>query len=139
MREIAAPFANDRIDCVRGTEARGFIFGTAVAYQLGVGFVPLRKPGKLPGRVIGRSYTLEYGTDRIEMHENVLGRGDRVLLIDDLIATGKALNPSIEKFDDSCFTGEYVSGVGAEYLEGLAAGGGRGTTASTCGQRVSTT
>lgn len=76
------------IDVVAGIEARGFVFGTAVAYHLGVGFVPLRKPGKLPGARIGRDFELEYGRDRIELHEGALEPGARVLLIDDLIATG---------------------------------------------------
>lgn len=76
------------IDVVAGIEARGFVFGTAAAYRLGVGFVPLRKPGKLPGAKIGRDFELEYGRDRIELHEGAVEPGARVLLIDDLIATG---------------------------------------------------
>lgn len=81
-------YIDRRIDVVAGIEARGFIFGTAVAYELGVGFVPLRKGGKLPGEVIGVDYELEYGTDRMEMHAHAIGQGAEVLLIDDLIATG---------------------------------------------------
>jgi adenine phosphoribosyltransferase len=78
----------DEIDLVVGIEARGFIFGTAVAYQLGLGFVPLRKPGKLPGETIGRDFDLEYGHDRIELHVGAIAPGQKVLLVDDLIATG---------------------------------------------------
>ncbi|HIF93317.1 MAG: adenine phosphoribosyltransferase [Myxococcales bacterium] len=73
---------------VVGIEARGFIFGTAIAYQLGLGFVPLRKPGKLPGETIGRDFDLEYGSDRIELHVGAIAPGQKVLLVDDLIATG---------------------------------------------------
>ncbi|MBY0398971.1 adenine phosphoribosyltransferase [Myxococcota bacterium] len=76
------------IDLVAGIEARGFIFGTAVAYRLGCGFVPLRKPGKLPGEKISRTFELEYGCDRIELHVGAVRPGARVLLVDDLIATG---------------------------------------------------
>ncbi|WP_417310029.1 adenine phosphoribosyltransferase [Devosia sp.] len=73
---------------VAGIEARGFIFGAGVAIALGVGFVPVRKHGKLPGETIGQNYALEYGVDTIEIHADVVGPGDKVLLIDDLVATG---------------------------------------------------
>ena len=73
---------------VAGIEARGFIFGAGVAIALGVGFVPVRKRGKLPGQTLGQNYVLEYGVDTIEIHADVLEKGDKVLLIDDLIATG---------------------------------------------------
>jgi len=73
---------------VAGIEARGFLFGTALAVRLGLGFLPLRKPGKLPGETLGRDYHLEYGTDRIELHVGAIRPGQRVLLVDDLIATG---------------------------------------------------
>jgi len=85
---IVQRYTGEGIDCVAGIEARGFIFGTAVAYQLGVGFIPLRKAGKLPGEVIGIDYELEYGTDRLEMHVGAIPAGSSVLLIDDLVATG---------------------------------------------------
>lgn len=71
-----------------GMEARGFIFGTALAYALGIGFVPLRKPGKLPGKTISQRYALEYGEDALEMHTDALSADDHVLVIDDLLATG---------------------------------------------------
>ncbi|HEY9297758.1 MAG TPA: adenine phosphoribosyltransferase [Phormidium sp.] len=78
----------DKIDYVVGMESRGFIFGTPLAYQLGAGFIPVRKPGKLPAAVCCVEYELEYGVDRLEMHEDALGSGSRVLIVDDLIATG---------------------------------------------------
>lgn len=73
---------------VAGIEARGFIFGAGVAIELGVGFIPVRKSGKLPGETIGQNYALEYGVDTIEIHADVVGPGDKVLLVDDLVATG---------------------------------------------------
>jgi adenine phosphoribosyltransferase len=76
------------ITMVAGIEARGFILGGAVAHGLGAGFVPVRKRGKLPAQTIGQDYILEYGTDRVEMHADAVGSADRVLLVDDLIATG---------------------------------------------------
>ncbi len=79
---------NGSLELIVGIEARGFIFGTAIAYRLGLGFVPLRKPGKLPGETIGCDFELEYGHDRIEMHVDAMRDGQRVLLVDDLIATG---------------------------------------------------
>lgn len=85
---IADPHVDGGIDVVVGIEARGFIFGTAVAYRLGCGFVPIRKTGKLPGEKIARSFDLEYGSDRIEIHVGAIESGARVLLVDDLIATG---------------------------------------------------
>lgn len=85
---IAERFSGQPIDNVAGIEARGFLLGPAIALRLGVGFVPLRKRDKLPGTTIGEDYALEYGTDRIEMHIDAVGSGDRLLLIDDLLATG---------------------------------------------------
>lgn len=75
-------------DLIIGIEARGFILGAALACELGAGFVPVRKAGKLPGKTVGIDYVLEYGTDRLELHEGQVPRGSRVILIDDLIATG---------------------------------------------------
>ena len=88
VEEIAAAHRGLGITHVAGIEARGFIFGAGVAIALGVGFVPVRKKGKLPGETIGQNYALEYGVDTIEIHADVVGAGDRVLLVDDLIATG---------------------------------------------------
>ena len=81
-------FKNEQVDYVAGIESRGFIFGAALAYRLGCGFVPIRKPNKLPAKTIKEDYTLEYGTNTIEMHEDAVKRGDRVVVVDDLLATG---------------------------------------------------
>ena len=86
--ELVQPLAGLKVDKVAGIEARGFILGGAVAHQLSAGFVPLRKKGKLPHKTVAVEYALEYGSDVIEMHVDALNPGDRVLLIDDLIATG---------------------------------------------------
>ena len=93
---IVHRYIDRHVDLVAGVEARGFIFGTAVAYELGVGFIPLRKAGKLPGEVIGIDYDLEYGTDRMEVHADAIPSGARVLLIDDLIATGGTAEAAME-------------------------------------------
>jgi adenine phosphoribosyltransferase len=84
---LVAPYRG-RIDAVLGIESRGFIIGAPVAYRLGVGFVPIRKKGKLPAETIGHDYELEYGADRVEIHTDAIAKGERVLLVDDLIATG---------------------------------------------------
>jgi adenine phosphoribosyltransferase len=88
ISDLAKRYKGMKIDRVAGIESRGFIIGAPLALQLGVGFVPIRKAGKLPSQTIGQEYELEYGTDRIEMHVDAVSRGDRVLLVDDLIATG---------------------------------------------------
>ncbi|MDA0369399.1 MAG: adenine phosphoribosyltransferase [Proteobacteria bacterium] len=85
---LIQPYAGQRIDKVAAIEARGFILGGAVAEKLEAGFVPIRKKGKLPGKTIGRDYQLEYGTDRVEVHDDAILEGEKVLLVDDLIATG---------------------------------------------------
>lgn len=81
-------FKDEKVDYVAGIESRGFIFGTPLACKLGAGFIPIRKPNKLPADTIKESYSLEYGTDTIEMHADAVKSGDRVLVIDDLLATG---------------------------------------------------
>jgi adenine phosphoribosyltransferase len=81
-------FADKKIDKVIGIESRGFMFGPSVAYDLNAGFVPVRKPGKLPYEKVSQTYDLEYGTDTIEMHKDAIAPGERVLIVDDLIATG---------------------------------------------------
>lgn len=86
--ELARRYADMKIDKIAGIEARGFIIGAPLAYALGKGFVPIRKKGKLPAETIGHDYELEYGTDRIEIHTDAIEKGERVLLVDDLIATG---------------------------------------------------
>lgn len=86
--ELVQPYAGVRIDKVAGIEARGFILGGAVAHQLSVGFIPVRKKGKLPWQVLGEDYDLEYGKDRVEIHTDAVSKGDHVVVVDDLIATG---------------------------------------------------
>ena len=87
--DILAEYGSDKSpDAVVGVESRGFILGAAVAYKLGVGFVPIRKPGKLPAETISAEYALEYGTDSIEIHRDAIEPGTRILIIDDLLATG---------------------------------------------------
>ena len=86
--ELVQPYAGSKIDKIAGMEARGFILGGAVAHQLSAGFVPIRKKGKLPHRTVSIAYSLEYGEDTMEMHADALVKGERVLLVDDLIATG---------------------------------------------------
>lgn len=86
--QLAAPYIGQGIDKVAAIEARGFIVGGALAHQLSVGFAPMRKKGKLPWRTVGESYALEYGEDAIEIHEDALAPGEKILIVDDLIATG---------------------------------------------------
>ena len=81
-------YKNKKVDVVAGIESRGFIIGSVLAHRLGVGFVPIRKPGKLPAETISEEYQLEYGKDKIEIHKDAISKGDKVLLIDDLLATG---------------------------------------------------
>ena len=85
---LTAYYADASIDMVASIESRGFIFGAPLAYHLGTGFVPIRKPDKLPARSISESYTLEYGTNILEVHEDAIQPGQRVLVVDDLLATG---------------------------------------------------
>jgi adenine phosphoribosyltransferase len=85
---LALPFKDKGIDLVVGIESRGFIFGAPVADRIGAGFVPVRKPGKLPSACVRASYALEYGTDTLEMHADAVKKGQRVLIVDDLLATG---------------------------------------------------
>jgi len=101
---LSEPFRDARIDKVVGIESRGFIFGAAVAERLGAGFVPARKPGKLPARTTRVEYALEYGMDALEMHQDAVEGGQRVLIVDDLLATGGT----------ACAAAELVTGRGAE-------------------------
>lgn len=94
--ELVQPHACVRIDAVAGIEARGFIFGGAVAHQLSVGFVPVRKKDKLPGDTFGEDYELEYGTDRVEIHRDAIAPDAHILLVDDLIATGGTAEAAIK-------------------------------------------
>jgi adenine phosphoribosyltransferase len=85
---LSMPFKDQRVDLVVGIESRGFIFGAAVADRIGAGFSPVRKPGKLPSATVRTTYDLEYGSDTLEMHEDAVTPGQRVLIVDDLLATG---------------------------------------------------
>jgi adenine phosphoribosyltransferase len=88
VERLAAPYQDAGIEAVAGIEARGFILGGAVADRLGTGFIPIRKKGKLPAKAIGEEYELEYGVDAVELHEDAIRPGEKILLVDDLIATG---------------------------------------------------
>src|ERR1700751_4189090 len=101
---LAAHYIERKIDLVLGIEARGFIFGPAVAYRLNAGFVPLRKPGKLPAATAKFDYALEYGTNTLEIHKDAIEKGQRVLIVDDLLATGGTANA----------TAKLASSLGAE-------------------------
>lgn len=123
---MAAPWRGQAIDAVIAIEARGFIFGAGLAQTLGVGFVPVRKPGKLPGRVLSQSYALEYGQDTLELQADALPAGARVLLVDDVLATGGTLDAAralVAQLDAHI--------VGATVLIELAALGGRSRWTST--------
>lgn len=93
--EIARQFKDKKIDYVVGPEARGFAIGAPVAYVLGAGFVPVRKPGKLPAETIDYSYDLEYGKDTLEIHKDAIQKGSRVLIVDDLLATGGTTHATV--------------------------------------------
>ena len=94
--ELVQPWAGNKIDKVAGIEARGFILGGAVAHQLSAGFVPIRKKGKLPHKSVRVAYSLEYGIDEMEMHEDGVTKGERVILVDDLIATGGTATAAVQ-------------------------------------------
>jgi adenine phosphoribosyltransferase len=96
IARLAEPYRTEPIDAVAGIEARGFILGGAVADRLGCGFIPVRKKGKLPHTTVSQDYELEYGTDTIEIHEDAVKAGERVLIIDDLIATGGTAEAAIK-------------------------------------------
>lgn len=118
---LAAPWRGDRIDAVCGIEARGFIFGAALARALDTGFVPLRKPGKLPAATLGADFELEYGRARLEVHADALGPGTRALLVDDVLATGGTLGAARQLLD---LLGAGIAGaavvVELEFLHGRA-------------------
>ena len=107
--DIADHFADRGITKVVGAEARGFMVGVPIAYRLGCGFVPARKPGKLPREVYSQSYSLEYGTDELQIHRDALVPGDRVLIVDDLIATGGTAVATAQLVEQS---GAQVAGFG---------------------------
>ena len=94
--ELYEKFKDKKIDYIAGIEARGFIFGMPLAYKLNCGFIPIRKPNKLPAEVISQSYDLEYGSDKIEIHKDALKKDDRVLIVDDLLATGGTAQAAVK-------------------------------------------
>jgi adenine phosphoribosyltransferase len=94
--ELVQPWAGSKIDKVAGIEARGFILGGAVAHQVSAGFIPIRKKGKLPHKRVSIAYSLEYGLDEMEMHEDAVVKGDRVVLVDDLVATGGTAEAAVK-------------------------------------------
>ena len=94
--ELVEPWSVAKVDRVAGIEARGFILGGAVAHQLAAGFVPIRKKGKLPHSTVRVAYSLEYGIDEMEMHEDAVSRGERLILVDDLIATGGTAEAAVK-------------------------------------------
>ncbi|MBI4459956.1 MAG: adenine phosphoribosyltransferase [Acidobacteria bacterium] len=116
---FADHYASHRLDQILGIEARGFIFGPALAYRLGTGFVPVRKPNKLPSETSRVTYDLEYGTDSLEVHRDAIRRGDRVLIVDDLLATGGTASACVKLARG---LGAIVEGVGVvvelEFLAG---------------------
>jgi adenine phosphoribosyltransferase len=124
--ELVHPYAGGKVDKVAGIEARGFIIGGAVAHQLSAGFVPIRKKGKLPHKTVRVSYLLEYGSDEIEMHADALVKGERVVLVDDLIATGGTAGAAVELLRQlgaeviaACFIIDLPELGGAEKLRAL--------------------
>jgi adenine phosphoribosyltransferase len=121
---LAGRYRGRRVDKVAGIESRGFIVGAPLAHQLGAGFVPLRKRGKLPAETVGHDYALEYGVDRIEMHVDAISAGEQVLLVDDLIATGGTAQAALRLIEDAgahvvecCFVIELPNLGGRERLE----------------------
>ncbi len=120
VERLVQNFQAGRVDKVAGVEARGFILGGAVAHQLNAGFIPVRKKGKLPWQTIGQDYALEYGTDRVEIHTDAILEGERVLLVDDLIATGGTAAAAIELIRQ---TGGKI--IGAAFVIDLPDLGGR--------------
>src|SRR5258707_1897234 len=100
--ELVQPWAGNKIDKVAGIEARGFILGGAVAHQVSAGFVPIRKKGKLPYKAVSIGYSLEYGIDEMEIHEDGVLKGERVLLVDDLVATGGTAEAACKLLQQIC-------------------------------------
>jgi len=117
VEQLARRYQDRAVDVVAGIESRGFIIGGAIAHQLKKGFVPIRKPGKLPAEKLSVSYSLEYGTDRVEMHTDAIARGARVLLVDDLLATGGTMKAACELVEKA--GGEVVECAFIIHLAGL--------------------
>lgn len=123
--ELYKRYKNKNIDVVVGIESRGFVFGAVLAYILGVGFVPVRKPGKLPYKTIKEEYELEYGKNVIEIHEDAIKKGQKVLIVDDLVATAGTAKAAIKlverlggKIVECCFVVELPELKGRQKLEG---------------------
>lgn len=119
--EIIADLKDKEVDLIVGPEARGFLFGTPVAYGMGVGFVPVRKPGKLPWEVEGYEYDLEYGSNRLEIHKDAIKPGQRVAIVDDLLATGGTMEAAaklIEKLGGEVVSMQFL--IELEDLDGRA-------------------
>jgi adenine phosphoribosyltransferase len=124
--ELVQPWAGAKIEKVAGMEARGFILGGAVAHQLSAGFIPIRKKGKLPHETVSISYELEYGTDEMEMHKDAVAQGEKVILVDDLIATGGTAEGAIRLLQKvgadvvaACFVIDLPDLGGAKKIEAL--------------------
>jgi adenine phosphoribosyltransferase len=117
---LLSPFADIGVDKVASVEARGFIFGAALALRLNAGFIPIRKPGKLPAEVLRREYALEYGSDAVEIHRDAISKGDRILVHDDLLATGGTIEAACGLIED---LGGTI--VGVSFLVELTFLGGR--------------
>jgi adenine phosphoribosyltransferase len=124
--ELVQPWSGTKIDKIAGIEARGFILGGAVAHQLSAGFVPIRKKGKLPHKVVSIGYSLEYGIDEMEMHVDALAPGERVILVDDLIATGGTAEAAVKLLQKigadviaACFVIDLPDLGGAKKIEAL--------------------
>lgn len=124
--QLVQPWAGAKIDQVAGIEARGFILGGAVAHQLSAGFVPIRKKGKLPHQTVRMAYALEYGTDEMEMHVDAIAPGQKVILVDDLIATGGTAEGAVKLIRQiggevvaACFIVDLPDLGGAEKLKAL--------------------
>lgn len=97
---LAEGLEDKDVDYIVGPEARGFLFGAAVAYKMGVAFVPVRKPGKLPGEIVSKEYDLEYGTNTLEIHIDSIKKGSRVAIVDDLLATGGTINAVVKMIEE---------------------------------------
>jgi len=108
IKKLASLYTDRDIDVVVGTESRGFIIGAPLALELGVGFVPVRKPGKLPAKTVKKEYETEYSTDAVEIHEDAIEKGQKVLVVDDLVATGGTIKATIDLVEQ---LGGKVAGV----------------------------
>jgi len=120
IEALAEPYKGQAIDAVVGMESRGFIFGAAVADRLGIGFIPVRKPGKLPAKTVKATYDLEYGSDCLEMHCDAVDAGTKVIVVDDLLATGGTAKATVQ-----LLKGQGATIVGVSFLIELVELGGR--------------